>query len=129
MSETTILPIFFFLGRTLNGCPTGQTKITRGTVLFFCLLLQLLKKKGYDLPAKYVLHTVGPIGENPKMLASAYRTCLEMVLRYNIKSVAFCGIRYNFAFFFLGKIYLNFWIDSTGIYGYPLYKASHIALK
>lgn len=80
--------------RTLNGCPTGRSKITRG----------------YNLPAKYVLHSVGPIGENPTKLASCYRTCLELVLKHNIQTVAFCGI-------------------STGIFGYPLYKASEIALK
>jgi len=79
---------------TLNGCETGNTKITRG----------------YNLPAKYVLHTVGPIGENPAKLESCYRTCLELVEKYNIRSVAFCGV-------------------STGIYGYPLYPAARIALS
>ena len=78
---------------TLNGCETGQTKITRG----------------YDLPASYVLHTVGPIGKMEKELRSSYDTCLELVSKHNIKSVALCGI-------------------STGIYGYPLYDASHVAL-
>jgi len=48
--------------RTLNGCPTGETKITRG----------------YDLPAKFVLHTVGPIGQKPKALASCYLTLLNL---------------------------------------------------
>eukprot|EP01115_Flamella_aegyptia_P007545 TRINITY_DN31481_c0_g1_i1.p1 TRINITY_DN31481_c0_g1~~TRINITY_DN31481_c0_g1_i1.p1 ORF type:complete len:355 (-),score=121.68 TRINITY_DN31481_c0_g1_i1:28-1092(-) len=78
---------------TLNGADTGKTKITRG----------------YNLPAKYVLHTVGPIGENKSHLESCYTTCLQLVSKHEIKSVAFCGI-------------------STGIYGYPLYKASHVAL-
>jgi len=80
--------------RTLHGCPTGKTKITRG----------------YDLPAKYVLHTVGPIGEDSDDLKSCYLTCLELVVKHQIKTVVFCGV-------------------STGIFGYPLYPASHIALN
>jgi len=80
--------------RTLHGCPTGQTKITRG----------------YDLPAKYVLHTVGPTDANPANLELCYNTCLELVVKHNIRSVAFCGI-------------------STGIFGFPLYPASRIALE
>jgi O-acetyl-ADP-ribose deacetylase (regulator of RNase III) len=79
---------------TLNGCPTGNTKTTRG----------------YRLPAKYILHTVGPIGENKKKLRSCYQTCLEECVKHNIKTVAFCGI-------------------STGIFGYPLLEASIIACK
>ncbi|KAF0973946.1 hypothetical protein FDP41_007030 [Naegleria fowleri] len=77
----------------LNGCDTGCTKIS----------------PGFKLPAKYILHTVGPVGENPQKLTSAYTTCLELVEQYNIKSVAFCGI-------------------STGIFGYPLDKATFIAM-
>eukprot|EP00027_Filamoeba_sp_ATCC50430_P002488 CAMPEP_0168556936 /NCGR_PEP_ID=MMETSP0413-20121227/9151_1 /TAXON_ID=136452 /ORGANISM="Filamoeba nolandi, Strain NC-AS-23-1" /LENGTH=395 /DNA_ID=CAMNT_0008587921 /DNA_START=145 /DNA_END=1332 /DNA_ORIENTATION=- len=80
--------------RTLHGCPTGKAKITRG----------------YDLPAKFVIHTVGPVGENPRALASCYHECMKLVVEHGIKTVAFCGI-------------------STGIYGYPLYKASHVACK
>jgi O-acetyl-ADP-ribose deacetylase (regulator of RNase III) len=57
-----------------------------------------------------VIHTVGPRGENPQLLESCYRNCLNYLLEYNIKSIAFCGI-------------------STGIYGYPLDKATHIALR
>jgi len=78
----------------LGGADTGETKITRG----------------YNLPAEYVLHTVGPIGENTEKLRSCYLTCLELVKKHNIRSVCFCGI-------------------STGIYSYPLYAASHVALK
>jgi len=80
--------------RTLHGCSTGQTKITRG----------------YDLPAKYILHTVGPTDANPANLELCYNTCLELVVKHNIRSVAFCGI-------------------STGIFGFPLYPASRIALE
>jgi len=78
----------------LNGCPTGQTKITRG----------------YSLPAKYVLHSVGPIGENPQALKSCYFTSLQLLVKYDLKTIALCGI-------------------STGIYGYPTYKATHVALR
>jgi len=80
--------------RTLHGCPTGDTKITRG----------------YNLPAKFILHTVGPVGERPSLLTSCYETCLELVAKHNIRTVAFCGI-------------------STGIFGYPLVSATKIALK
>jgi len=79
---------------TLDGCPTGKTKITRG----------------YNLPAKYVLHTVGPMGEDPIKLLSCYKTVLELISSYKLRTVAFCGI-------------------STGIFGYPLYQASHLALR
>jgi O-acetyl-ADP-ribose deacetylase (regulator of RNase III) len=77
----------------LHGCPRGKAKITRA----------------YNLPAKYVIHTVGPIGENPDALHSCYKSVLKLAVKHNIKSLVFCGI-------------------STGIYGYPLYAASHIAL-
>uniref|UniRef100_A0A6B2L6B1 Macro domain-containing protein n=1 Tax=Arcella intermedia TaxID=1963864 RepID=A0A6B2L6B1_9EUKA len=80
--------------RTLNGCKTGFSKITRG----------------YKLPAKHVIHTVGPVGENPDRLTSCYETILQLCLDNNIRTVAFCGI-------------------STGIFGYPLYEATNIACK
>jgi hypothetical protein len=57
-----------------------------------------------------VLHTVGPIGEREGALTSCYETCLDLVLTYKIRTVAFCGV-------------------STGIFGYPLYPASRVALK
>eukprot|EP01117_Protostelium_nocturnum_P000653 TRINITY_DN1075_c0_g2_i1.p1 TRINITY_DN1075_c0_g2~~TRINITY_DN1075_c0_g2_i1.p1 ORF type:complete len:512 (+),score=175.90 TRINITY_DN1075_c0_g2_i1:372-1907(+) len=77
-----------------HGCDTGFSKITRG----------------YHLPSKYVIHTVGPMKQNPELLASCYRTVLDLTVKYGIRSLAFCGI-------------------STGIYGYPLKEATEIALK
>jgi TATA box-binding protein-associated factor RNA polymerase I subunit A len=78
----------------LKGCKTGFTKTTRA----------------YNLPAKYILHTVGPIGENEDQLQNCYITCLEECVKHGIKTVAFCGI-------------------STGIFGYPLLEASLVACK
>ena len=85
--------------RTLHGCETGQAKIT----------------KGYRLPAKYVLHTPGPIwhggthGE-PELLASCYRACLELALEHGCRTVAFPSI-------------------STGVYRFPLELAAPIAME
>jgi len=85
--------------RTLGGCKTGDAKIT----------------KGYNLKAKHVIHTVGPVyrrdgKQAPELLASAYRRSLEVAGEKNLKSVAFPSI-------------------STGAYGYPLTEAAPIALK
>jgi O-acetyl-ADP-ribose deacetylase (regulator of RNase III) len=80
--------------RLLKGCDTGDAKITRG----------------YNLPAKYVIHTVGPMGEKPDDLESCYTRCLELAAAHGLKTIAFCGI-------------------STGIYGYPVHKAVHVALR
>lgn len=85
--------------RTLGGCETGQAKLT----------------KGYRLPAKYVLHTPGPIwrggdcGE-AAALASCYRSCLLLAEERGIESVDFPSI-------------------STGVYGYPMAQAASAALK
>lgn len=85
--------------QTLGGCATGQAKIT----------------KGYQLPAKFVIHTVGPVwrggakGE-PKLLASCYQTCLKLAKENKIKTMAFPAI-------------------SCGVYGYPISQAATIAIK
>jgi len=84
--------------RTLMGCATGEAKIT----------------KGYRLPAKYVIHTVGPVwrggGANEAAeLAACYRRCLEIAGDKNMKSIAFPSI-------------------STGAYGFPAEKAAAIAV-
>jgi O-acetyl-ADP-ribose deacetylase (regulator of RNase III) len=84
--------------RTLGGCPTGQARITAG----------------YRLPAKHVIHTVGPVwrggmhGE-PELLASCYRESLKLAVAHGIASVAFPAI-------------------SCGIYGYPVPEAARIAV-
>jgi O-acetyl-ADP-ribose deacetylase (regulator of RNase III) len=84
--------------RALNGCATGEAKITNG----------------YKLPARYVIHTVGPVwnggtvGED-ELLARCYRSCLELVEAYDLRSIAFPAI-------------------STGAYGFPMDRAAGIAL-
>jgi O-acetyl-ADP-ribose deacetylase (regulator of RNase III) len=85
--------------RTLNGCKTGSAKIT----------------KGYLLPAKYVIHAVGPVWRGGKddeelLLASCYSTSLKLALQLRCQSIAFPNI-------------------STGIYGFPKNKAAQIAQK
>lgn len=84
---------------TLNGCQTGQAKLTGG----------------YRLRAKYVLHTPGPIWQGggmgePALLASCYRSCLTLAAEKGIRTLDFPSI-------------------STGIYGYPLPQAAVVALK
>ena len=84
--------------RTLGGCPTGQAKMT----------------KGYKLPAKYVIHTVGPVYHGKKqdaeLLAACYKNSLGLAGENNLASVAFPAI-------------------STGVYGYPLEEATPIAIE
>lgn len=89
-------PKLFEECRELEGCETGEAKIT----------------KGYNLPAKYVIHTVGPVWmggkDNEKeKLASCYRNSLKLAVKNKIKSVAFPSI-------------------STGAYGFPIEKAAPI---
>lgn len=85
--------------RQLGGCATGQAKITRG----------------YKLPARHVIHTVGPVwsggrrGE-PELLASCYRKSLELAVAHGVRSLAFPAI-------------------SCGVYGYPLDQAVKIAVR
>jgi O-acetyl-ADP-ribose deacetylase (regulator of RNase III) len=83
----------------LGGCPTGQAKLT----------------PGFDLPARHVIHAVGPVyhdgrsGE-PELLASCYRRSLEIAVEKGLRTIAFPAI-------------------STGVYGYPFDVATRIALQ
>ena len=85
--------------RKIGGCPTGEARVTRG----------------YRLPAKYVIHTVGPVwrggthGE-PELLASCYRNSLRLAAGHDVRSIAFPAI-------------------SCGIYGYPIDQAADIAVR
>ncbi|XP_072933967.1 macro domain-containing protein PG1779-like [Epargyreus clarus] len=79
---------------TLGGCPTGEARVTGG----------------YNLPAKYVIHTVGPQNGSAPNLQSCYMKSLAYVTQLNLKSIAFPCI-------------------STGIYGFPNRLAAHIALN
>lgn len=85
--------------RSLGGCPTGEARIT----------------KGYNLPARYVIHTVGPVwhGGNrneDQLLASCYRNSLQLAVKHHLRSIAFPSI-------------------STGVYRFPIQRASRIALR
>ncbi len=84
---------------TLGGCPTGEARIT----------------KGYNLPARFVIHTVGPVwtdgskGE-PELLVAAYQNCFRVACENKIRSIAFPAI-------------------SCGVYGYPMKLGAAIALQ
>ena len=85
--------------KRLNGCETGEAKIT----------------KGYDLPAKYIIHTVGPIyfstqEDKPRLLADCYRNAMRLAAENGVKTIAFPAI-------------------STGVYSYPLAEATAIAVE
>ncbi|MBI3822935.1 MAG: O-acetyl-ADP-ribose deacetylase [Planctomycetes bacterium] len=85
--------------RTLGGCDTGQAKITRG----------------YNLTARHVIHTVGPIhgeeaGRDDELLADCYRNSLELAVKNGLKSIAFPSI-------------------STGAFGFPMDRAARIAIR
>ena len=85
--------------RPLGGCPTGEAKIT----------------EGFRLPARYVIHTVGPVWrggqqDEEDLLASAYRRSLEVAADNQVRTLAFPSI-------------------STGAYGFPFEKATNIALR
>lgn len=84
--------------KTLGGCATGQARITRG----------------YELPARYVIHTVGPVWrggshDESALLASCYRESLQLALAHGLATIAFPAI-------------------SCGVYGYPLREAAAIAV-
>lgn len=84
--------------RTIGGCPTGEARITRG----------------YRLPARHVIHTVGPVwhggtqGE-PELLASCYRNSLALAVENDVRTIAFPAI-------------------SCGVYGYPIDQAARVAV-
>jgi O-acetyl-ADP-ribose deacetylase (regulator of RNase III) len=85
--------------RTLGGCATGQAKITQG----------------YRLPAKWVIHTVGPVWRDGRhgeddLLASCYRSCFALAQQHDIRTIAFPSI-------------------STGAYGFPMDRAARIAAR
>jgi len=86
--------------RKLDGCETGDAKLTRG----------------YELPARFVIHTVGPVyysgnkDVREEQLSSCYTRSLEVAVEHNLKSIAFCCI-------------------STGVYGYPHRDAARVALS
>jgi len=84
--------------RKLGGCPTGEARIT----------------PGFKLPAKHVIHTVGPVWHGGKsneatLLANCYRNSLELALKHGAKTIAFPSI-------------------STGVYGYPKEEAAKVAV-
>ena len=82
---------------SIGGCPTGQARLT----------------KGYNLPAKYVIHTVGPVWrgggyDEDELLAACYRHSMSIALRHHVRTIAFPAI-------------------STGVYGFPVERAAAVA--
>jgi len=85
--------------RAIGGCPTGEARITGG----------------YNLPARHVIHTVGPIwrggrNQEPQLLAACYRNSLQLALANGLQSIAFPAI-------------------STGVYGFPIRAATALAIQ
>ena len=84
--------------KTIGGCPAGEARIT----------------KGYRLPARYVIHTVGPIysgaASDSQVLRNCYENCLALAVQHRVATMAFPAI-------------------SCGVYGYPISEAAHIALS
>jgi O-acetyl-ADP-ribose deacetylase len=85
--------------REIGGCPTGQARIT----------------PGFRLPARFVIHTVGPVwrggdGGEDDLLASCYRSSMQLAHRNGVRSIAYPSI-------------------STGVYGFPVSRAAHIAVR
>ncbi len=85
--------------RQIHGCPTGDARIT----------------KGYDLPARYVIHSVGPVWQGGRageeeLLANCYRNCFRLAAEHGLQTLAFPAI-------------------STGVYGFPKKKAAAIAVR
>lgn len=83
--------------RTIGGCPTGEARIT----------------KGYRLPARHVIHTVGPVyrgtPRDEELLGACYRNSLALAVQHDLSSIAFPAV-------------------SCGVYGYPIEKACRIAI-
>lgn len=83
--------------RGIGGCPTGEARLTRG----------------YRLPARYVIHTVGPVYQGAprdrELLSACYRNSIELAVRHNVATIAFPAI-------------------SCGVYGYPIEEACRIAI-
>jgi len=85
--------------KKLNGCPVGNAKYT----------------KGYNLPAKYIIHTVGPVWQGgnkneDQLLSNCYNNCMQLAEELEISSIAFPNI-------------------STGVYGFPKERAANIAIS